>query len=100
MNQGDQRVPCPKCKANNFLATTNCWQCGSSLPPPEAFGAAPQPAPQGVARRPHSFQPASVEAAYQPTPVAGRGGLGVIIAVIVALIVVIGGGAAIVRSRS
>ena len=40
MNQGQQRIPCPKCRANNFLGQTNCWQCGASLPPPEAAGTA------------------------------------------------------------
>jgi hypothetical protein len=47
MNQGNQRTPCPKCQANNFVGQTNCWQCGSSLPPPESVGA-PAPAPRSA----------------------------------------------------
>src|SRR5437667_2351552 len=40
MNQGTDRIPCPRCRANNFLGQPTCWQCGGSLPPPEALGAA------------------------------------------------------------
>lgn len=29
------RTVCPKCRANNMPGQTNCFQCGSSLPPPE-----------------------------------------------------------------
>ena len=36
MNQGQQRIPCPRCRSNNFPGHTNCWQCGATLPPPES----------------------------------------------------------------
>src|SRR5215470_777064 len=52
MNQGQARIPCPKCGANNFLGKTNCWQCGGSLPPPETFAppvyTPPPPTPPGT----------------------------------------------------
>src|ERR1041385_1987035 len=44
-NQGTARIPCPRCRANNFVGTPNCWSCGGSLPPPEAF-APPRYPPQ------------------------------------------------------
>jgi hypothetical protein len=48
MNQGTDRIPCPRCRANNFPGKPNCWQCGGSLPPPEALRqAAGPPPPQG-----------------------------------------------------
>ncbi len=36
MNQGEARVGCPRCAANNFAGKATCWKCGASLPPPEA----------------------------------------------------------------
>jgi len=36
VNQGQQRIPCPRCQSNNFPGHTNCWQCGATLPPPES----------------------------------------------------------------
>lgn len=40
------RIACPRCRSNNFLGQTHCWQCRSPLPPPEAMsGYAP---PQAV----------------------------------------------------
>ncbi len=32
-----ERIPCPRCRANNFLGQAQCWQCKSPLPPPEAM---------------------------------------------------------------
>ncbi|MEP6754505.1 MAG: hypothetical protein ABJA67_03305 [Chthonomonadales bacterium] len=32
------RVTCPRCGANNFVGQPSCWQCQSSMPPPEAIG--------------------------------------------------------------
>lgn len=34
---GSERVRCPRCGANNFPGTAQCWQCQASLPPPEAI---------------------------------------------------------------
>jgi hypothetical protein len=34
--QDNARIPCPRCRANNFLGQSQCWQCHSPLPPPEA----------------------------------------------------------------
>lgn len=35
-----ERIPCPKCNANNFASSTTCWQCGEPLraQPPIAQG--------------------------------------------------------------
>ncbi len=44
------RIPCPKCRANNFAGKTHCWQCASPLPAPEAAG----PDAAGAAPRPHT----------------------------------------------
>ena len=44
MASDQQRIFCPRCRANNFLGQTNCWQCGASLPPPEAGAYVPSPA--------------------------------------------------------
>jgi hypothetical protein len=46
---GGERIPCPRCRANNFLGQTHCWQCKSSLPPPDAtaYPARPVSAPSG-----------------------------------------------------
>ena len=41
MNQGQVRIACPQCRSNNFVGQPRCWQCGSSLPPPETVGQAP-----------------------------------------------------------
>src|SRR5438094_785724 len=71
MNQGTDRIPCPKCRANNFLGQTNCWQCGSSLPPPDSVGS--------PARAPQNPQPAYAppQQSYAPTaygaPLSGQG---------------------------
>ncbi|HXG24100.1 MAG TPA: hypothetical protein VNJ09_06045 [Chthonomonadales bacterium] len=32
----EARISCLRCRANNFPGQTHCWQCGHSLPPPEA----------------------------------------------------------------
>lgn len=69
MNQGQQRIPCPRCRANNFLGTTHCWQCGGSLPPPEAVGQATMP----VSASPHIAYPSPdaqhrTPNAYYPSP--------------------------------
>ncbi len=94
MNQGTQRTPCPKCRANNFSGQTNCWQCGSSLPPPEAVGAAtptpyPQPAPQRPAENPASLAPAPFvqPPAYFSPPVRSGVGLGLRIAIWAVLLI-------------
>ena len=41
MDANTARVQCPKCRANNFIGQPRCWQCGASLPPPEAIHGAP-----------------------------------------------------------
>lgn len=51
MNQGQSRIGCPRCRANNFPGKMHCWQCGGSLPPPEAVGQ-PAPAPVHYAQQP------------------------------------------------
>ncbi len=52
MNQGQTRIPCPKCRSNNFFGQTNCWQCGASLPPPDMLAppvyTPPQPPAPGA----------------------------------------------------
>lgn len=66
MNQGQQRIPCPRCRANNFLGTTHCWQCGGSLPPPEVVGQVtmPVPAPPPSAHpSPNTYYPPPYDAA-------------------------------------
>jgi hypothetical protein len=81
MNQGQTRIPCPKCRSNNFPGQTNCWQCGASLPPPNVFAppvyTPPQPPAAGaippgvqiaIAQR-HSRQP------VQPAPLPYSGSL-------------------------
>ena len=61
MNQTSDRVPCPKCQANNFPSSAVCWQCGEPLQarqdesqPPTTPGPS-QPAP-GV-EQPRSAYP-------------------------------------------
>lgn len=49
MNQGQSRIPCPRCRANNFPGKTHCWQCRSPLPPPEAVQPAVAPPATAVA---------------------------------------------------
>lgn len=56
-SQGGERIPCPRCRANNFLGQTHCWQCKSPLPPPEAVRGPAYP----VAPTPQSY-------AYAPAP--------------------------------
>src|ERR1051325_5261862 len=67
MNQGQARIPCPKCRSNNFLGQTNCWQCGSSLPPPEAFAAA-QPSAMPPPQSQPQFAPGSRHSSERPAP--------------------------------
>lgn len=54
-----QRIPCPRCGANNFPGQVRCWQCGASLPPPEEIGAASAPAtpPRGSVPPPVPTRP-------------------------------------------
>lgn len=99
MNQGDQRIPCPKCRANNFLGKTNCWQCGSSLPPPEAVGTPAgytQPAPAQQS----PFQPNQAPLGYHPQASSRRGVPAVVIAVVAVLVIAVVGAVAMARSRS
>ena len=52
------RIVCQKCRANNFPGQPRCFQCGASLPPPEAVQPAGYsqphfaPQPQSVAQAP------------------------------------------------
>lgn len=57
MNQGQSRIPCPRCRANNFPGKTHCWQCSSPLPPPEAVLPAVVPAATAVQSPVSSAQP-------------------------------------------
>lgn len=54
MDQGQSRIQCPRCRANNFPGKTHCWQCRSPLPPPEAvlLAVAPAAAASPIANRP------------------------------------------------
>ncbi len=97
MNQGEQRIPCPKCRANNFLGKTNCWQCGSSLPPPEAFGATPAAYVQPA--QPAAFSSGQAPLGYHPQASAKRGGPAIAIAVAAVLVIVVVGAFAMARSR-
>jgi hypothetical protein len=59
------RIVCPKCRANNMPGQPRCFQCGSSLPPPEAL--------QQVAAYPQQSyvapqQPVYQQTAHQPQP--------------------------------
>lgn len=51
MNQESDRIPCPKCRANNFPTSAVCWNCGQPLHPqqegaPEEPAAPPQAGPE------------------------------------------------------
>lgn len=53
MNEASQRIPCPKCQANNFPSSAVCWQCGQPLRA-EQNQPPPGPPPQGP---PGGYQP-------------------------------------------
>ncbi len=86
-----RRVACPSCRSNNFLGRPQCWQCGASLPPPEA--AAP------TAAAPAAAQPAFAPAQASPTPSPARR-VGVIVGGAAACILVGLTGAVMVSGRS
>lgn len=65
MNQGQSRIPCPRCRANNFPGKTHCWQCRSPLPPPEAVQPAVAPPAAAVTPPAAAVQP-PVSAAHPP----------------------------------
>lgn len=44
------RIACPRCGANCMPGQDRCWQCGGSLPPPEAVLGTPS-VPRGQGRR-------------------------------------------------
>jgi hypothetical protein len=63
MNHGQQRITCPKCRSNNFVGQPQCWNCGASLPPPEALSPSPP-----VIRQQSAQEYPTV--AQRPTPIA------------------------------
>ena len=71
------RITCPRCGANNFTGQPTCWQCKSSLPPPDALGHAGVNA--GFAGQ-----------AYQSPRKSGVGGIVVALVVVVILFGAIG----------
>src|SRR5438132_9248633 len=103
MDQGNVRVPCPRCRANNFPGTPACWQCGGSLPPPESFAApgayahpVPVPMPAIPAAPPPStyLRGAYVPPGYMPlyeTPRVRRPWVAVI--AFFGVVILVGGGA-------
>jgi hypothetical protein len=95
MNQGNQRIACPKCRANNFLGQPNCWQCGSSLPPPEALGQPVQPAPQ-----PYAPVPQAAPFAHTIAPAARKGGAWKTVVPVVLILVVAGAGLIYAAARN
>lgn len=66
MNHGQQRISCPKCRSNNFLGQPTCWNCGASLPPPEAMA----PPASTIARYPaapvRNAEPPNTPTSIQP----------------------------------
>lgn len=36
-DRSGERLACTRCHSNNFVGQAQCWQCGHSLPPPEAL---------------------------------------------------------------
>lgn len=91
-NQGEQRIPCPRCRANNFAGQTNCWQCASSLPPPEATGAyapvsayAAQPIPPAAS----AYPPQNAPVGYAPA--ASRSSWRLVIPLVLIAVVMLGG---------
>jgi len=96
MNHGQARIVCPRCRANNFPGTPHCFQCGGSLPPPEAVGqpaAAPPNYGRPAAQSPYPQAPFGA----QPVPPAysavrpNRSAWWVVVPVILVLILVCGG---------
>jgi hypothetical protein len=65
------RIVCPKCRANNMPGQPSCFQCGSSLPPPEAFGQSAPSQPQPYAAAAFPAPPPFQQARRSPWPAVG-----------------------------
>ncbi len=70
-DRSGSRIACTRCRANNFVGQAQCWQCGHSLPPPEALhaGVSPLQAQSRPAITP-SVPPAAMPPVYINLPPA------------------------------
>ncbi len=68
MNHGQVRIPCPKCRANNFPGVPHCWQCGASLPPPESVAQPVQRPVSPAGRRALDPRLPTIESGVTPSP--------------------------------
>ncbi len=65
-DRSGERVACTRCRANNFVGQAQCWQCGNSLPPPEAFSAGVPPVQQARPVPAPVLRPAVLPAVLPP----------------------------------
>ena len=66
MGTTSDRIPCPKCQANNFPTSAVCWQCGESLQAQQdQLPAGPSPSVQPP-QQPGPVQPPPSYAPSQP----------------------------------
>lgn len=76
MSQTSDRIPCPRCQANNFPSSDVCWQCGQPLHQQQDQPPAQPPPEPGPPQPPGGYQPSPP---YTPQKPADTGQIYVIL---------------------